>query len=322
MSKIYAESTYVKILKEICFENNIEMKAFSYDYIFELKKNGVIRYILGYQFDLNTAAVQAICKDKSAVSDILSYHNIPCVEHYFFISPENINYLGVDGSWQEITKLRGKYSKIVCKPNEGTGGNDVFLVRNQKELEFAVNEIFKRSRGMAVSPYYDISAEYRVIILNNKTKLIFSKKRPHVTGDGISTLAKLIYEYIDEGKSNELSINLNEKTYQTILEAGEKFSFNWRHNLGHGAVASVLKDKEIENKLKKLAKKTTKTLNLKFASIDIIRTNDEYKVLEINSGVMMEHFSSQNEEYYNKAKIIYKEAMDSMFDIVQKGTDL
>jgi len=62
-----------------------------------------------------------------------------------------------------------------------------------------------------------------------------------------------------------------------------------------------------------MASEAFHALNLRFASIDIIEANGEFKVLEINSGIMMEYFSETSEENYKLAKGIYTEASKAMF---------
>ena len=52
-----SESNFVRIIREICEEEQISLQSYSFDWIFELQKHGKVRYILGYQFDLNTASV-------------------------------------------------------------------------------------------------------------------------------------------------------------------------------------------------------------------------------------------------------------------------
>ena len=60
-------------------------------------------------------------------------------------------------------------------------------------------------------------------------------------------------------------------------------------------------------------------LNLKFASIDVVKDKKGgYKVLEINSGVMMETFSKLNERNYNLAKHIYRTAIYDYFEMPMK----
>ena len=63
-----------------------------------------------------------------------------------------------------------------------------------------------------------------------------------------------------------------------------------------------------------LVKKTAKALGIRFASIDMIKTKEGWKVLEVNAGVMMEHFASSGENQYITAKAIYRDAILKMFE--------
>lgn len=305
---------FVKIVKEICEEENIELESYSYDWIFRLHKNGIYNYIMGYQFGINSASVNSICCDKSAASEIMTSLGIPNVEHYFFMSPLNQKYVSEHGNWNEIMNLLKLHSKLVCKSNEGTGGNLVFRVSNQYELECAVFNIFKKTRSMAISPYYDIDNEYRIIVLNGKIKLAYIKQRPYVVGDGIHTINQLLLEYV---ANNENSVNLSgieSGDYNKILNNGEVYYLNWKHNLGQGAYAQIADLDFVKEKMNNIISLLVSKMNIKFASIDIVKCQQIYRVLEINSGVMMEHFSQQDESTYNIAKGIYKEAILSMMN--------
>ncbi len=302
---------FVKIIKEICKEDNIEYKSFSYDWIFQLNKNKNYNYIIGYQFGLNSASVHSICCDKSAASEIMTTLNIPNVEHYFFMSPNNQKYIGEIGNWSELIKKLNDYGELVCKTNEGSGGKLVFHVKNQFELEKAVHTIFRNSRSMSVCPYYNIKNEYRVIVLDGEIKLIYLKQRPYIIGDGKKTVLNLILENNLINKQN-IKIEFFEDKINQVLGKSERLELNWKHNLGQGAKAIVLdksKYKDFDNIINEIVDK----MNIRFASIDIVESDDGFKVLEINSGVMMEHFSQQDEASYLLAKQIYRQAIDKMF---------
>lgn len=47
------------------------------------------------------------------------------------------------------------------------------------------------------------------------------------------------------------------------------------------------------------------------------KNNDNYMILEINSGVMMEKFSKLGEDYYKTAKHIYKRAIYDFWGLKQ-----
>ena len=305
---------FVRIIKEICSEENIELKSFSYDWIFELRKGENYNYIIGYQFGLNSASVNSICCDKSAASEIMNDFNIPNVEHRFFMSPVNQKYVSDFGNWETLIEMLETNGQLVCKSNDGTGGNNVFHVKNQFELEQAVFKIFQKSRSMAVSSYYEIENEYRTTVLNGMIKLIYSKRRPYIVGDGLHTVGSLIFDYLSNHEHEIHIEQVNNDDLMRILDSGEHFYLNWKHNLGQGANAKVIEDEKIVKKISVIVNEVVTKMNVKFASIDIVECKGEYKVLEINSGVMMEHFSQQDETSYQIAKSIYKEAILKMFD--------
>ena len=93
------------------------------------------------------------------------------------------------------------------------------------------------------------------------------------------------------------------------------YLLNWKHNLGQGATALTLSVDELDQEIVDLAHKTAKALGIRFASIDMIRTEQGWKVLEVNAGVMMEHFASSGEIQYQTAKEIYRDAIRKMFAV-------
>ena len=298
-------SNYAKIIKEVCKEENIELTSFSHDWIFMMKKGDKLRYILAYQFDLNTAATQAVLNDKSATSDILTFSDIPCVEHSIFMSAVS-GYCPKGGNFVQLHKLLEQFGRLVCKPNEGSSGTDVYAVVSGAELEEAVEKIFAKSGSMAVSAYYEIEKEFRIIVLDGEVKLVFSKEIPFVKGDGVSTLAQIV-------ASSPRYYELCQNELGRVLEDGEVFKLGWKHNLAHGAIPSIVTDEDVFADLSALALRAAKVLNIRFASVDIVLSGDEYRILEINSGVMMEHFASSSAHNYEKAKEIYGEAIRRMF---------
>lgn len=299
----------VRIVKEICAEKGIRFDSFSYDWIIRLEKDGTSGFIFGYNFGINTAAASAICCDKSAASEVLAHSGVPAVEHFLFMSPGNIKHVGESGNWSRLIELLERFRTLVCKPNEGTGGNSVYLVRNQFELEEAAHTIFQSSRTMAVCPYYEFDEEYRVVVLDYNVKLIFAKKIPFIAGDGHRKVKDLLIGFMKEHNSL-IENRFNEVQLETVLAKGQRLCLNWKHNLGQGASPSIIENGPVTRSLSEIAVKAAKSIGIAFASVDIAQTNEGLKVLEVNSGVMMESFSQFSEENYIKAKSIYGEAID------------
>ena len=166
---------------------------------------------------------------------------------------------------------------------------------------------------MAVCRYEDIQSEYRLVVLDGEIRLAFSKIRPSLTGDGVSTVGKLLAEAIVKGQIHSFLVP-NEAELSKVPEKGKTYLLNWKHNLGQGASALTLSIPDLEEELVSLVKKTAKALGIRFASIDMIKTEAGWKVLEVNAGVMMEHFASSGEKQYITAKAIYRDAILKMFE--------
>ncbi len=305
---------FVKIISEICHQEGIDFELLAHGWIFRLHKNGFNKYIIGYQFDLNSAAMHSICCDKSAASEIMHSFGISHIEHEFFMHPEEQHYINQSGMWGRLITMLHHHKVLVCKPNDGTGGKLIFKVSNEAQLEEASYNIFNKSHSMAVAPFYEISNEYRIIVLDGEIQLVYTKIRPHVVGDGVTNIAELITKQLSTNAScSSNNFILQSEDLSKILHHEECFYLNWKHNLGLGAKAIIVDDESILLKLKTITNKITDKMNIRFASIDIVECAHELKVLEINSAVMMDFFSDQSPEYYNIAKEIYKKALLTMF---------
>ncbi len=293
----------VKIIKEICLEHSIEFSGFSSDWILQLKANDRIMFIYGYKFPQNDAAIEQICSDKSALSDILQAHNFPHVPHYFFTLPSKQS-TNSASNWDTMMSLLQNYGSLVCKPNKGTGGKDVFRVSRQSDLEAAVHTIFSKSNSMCIAPYRRIKSEYRVIVVNGEVGVIYEKKRPTVCGNGINSLKELIFQSGVSDIEIDSTINLNR-----IPVADEVIEISWKHNLGQGAKPVAVTDSVLAERLASTALACSTMLDAEFASFDIIDGENGLEILEVNSGVMMEKFAKSSSENYLKAKAIYEKAI-------------
>ncbi len=299
----------IKVIKKICAEENISFSAFADDYILLLKKNGGKMYVYGNKFANNSASAEQICDDKAGLSELLDANGIPCVKHTFFGRPGANWYFSDPQKDKEklVSMLKNSRDGLVVKENKGSGGINVFRARTEEELFDAVDRVFAVSPSLAVSPFEHIRHEYRVLMLGNEFRYAFEKIRPCVTGDGKSTVNGLISAKYGE------KFTLADKRGDYIPANGEDCMPEWRHNLGQGAVPALVEEAELKNKLASLAQRCMTALTLEFASVDIIDTDTGFKVLEINSGVMIDNFSAYSDEYYRLAESGVKAAILKFF---------
>ena len=157
----------------------------------------------------------------------------------------------------------------------------MFLSKNIKESEKHIKELFADGKESAsLCPFYNIKKEYRCFYLNGEILLIYGKERPYKLTDN------------------------NEKVY-----------LSWKHNLCGGAIPEILEKCELYSKLEKLAIKAAKAINITFATVDIIETEDnKLYVIEINSGVCMAKFAERTPNGYEISKEIYRKALKLLFD--------
>ena len=86
---------------------------------------------------------------------------------------------------------------------------------------------------------------------------------------------------------------------------------DWRHNLDLGARPVLLQPGAARDACVALAISAARAIGIRFASVDIVHVLGEWKVLEINSGVMMETLGRHHPELVHAA---YTAALDKVFE--------
>lgn len=297
-----------KIIEEICREEKIEYNLISKDWIMALTKNNITKCISGYRFPLNDHAIGSVIDDKYALYDLCKLLSLPIIEHKLLFTPNSK--LG-NNTLELIDKYFEEYNKdVVIKPNNGSEGIGVFHIKNREELLEKTQELFKSNFSISICPFYEIESEYRVVILDNEVKLIFEKVKPVVIGNGINTLRELLNDLNPYYFQNKLM----EKKYDVILNSGEIYEYDWRFNLSNGATAKLVSDNNLKKELSKLALNVTNKINAKFVSVDIIKSNNQFYLIEVNSGVCINKVCNFIDKDFKITKEIYRSAINKMFD--------
>ena len=298
---------YRKLIEEICNEENIDYKLISENWVMILTKNNITKCISGYRFPLNDHALGSVIDDKYAFYDLCKLKDLPIIEHNILFNPNSK--LG-NNTMNLLKKYFIKYNKdVVIKPNLGTEGTGVYHITDYDNLIEITNELFKNNFSISICPFYKIDNEYRVVVLNNKVKLIFEKSKPVVIGDGNSSIKDLL---IKLNPYYFTKINFN-KDYDRVLLNNEKYEYDWRFNLSKGATAKLVENKDLYQKLSDIALNVTNTINAKFVSVDIIKCQNNYYLIEMNSGVCINKVTNFIDKDLKLTKEIYREAILEMF---------
>ena len=295
---------FKEIISKICNELEIKVTFLSDNWATILEKDNKIHYITGYQFDLNNHGIGNIMDDKGMFHDLLKYKNIPVIEQQVILPNYDQN--------EVLNYFTNHDNKIIVKGNVGNAGKEVFLVTNKAELFVVIDKLFLKEYSISLCPYYHIKNEYRIVVLNNEVRTMFGKIKPTVIGNGQKTVKELAFEF------NSYYINHEDRIINPdyIPAMDEKVELSFKFNLSSGAKTFMNIDPSLKEEITKLALRVTKELNISFASVDIIYTEDNtLLVLETNSGVTMNNYILQNQDGYDIAYIIYKDAIKQMFDI-------
>ncbi|MGI9407025.1 MAG: ATP-grasp domain-containing protein [Hyphomicrobiaceae bacterium] len=297
--------------------HQLDVRTYSHDWIVELEHDGRVHHVFGYDLGLNSSTTHRLCNDKAATYEVLSAHGVNAFPHYLFLHPRWLDYVAVDGNWARMLEtFKTLGGDVVVKDNEGTGGKEVLRATTVKELEQVATTIFETARSLAISPYLDIQVELRFVLLDGAPLLVYAKDRPVVIGDGQQTIGALIAGLdlppdVDREILAEIA-PLHPATH--VPDRDEVITVQWRHNLGRGGRPRMLdvNDPDLEDALD-LARAAAAHTNLRFGSVDIAVVDGAPKVLEINSGVMLEHLSDAADDGAALADRIYHAVLDRVF---------
>ena len=310
-----SQRVFVTAVQKYCAEHGIAVETRSQGWLMVMQKGPRRRLAYGYDVGLNSAVTHRIANDKAATAELLAMNGIACVPHAFFPSPALSEYVPAAGTWEVMLgHLAQNPDGIVVKPNEGTSGNLVFKVLTRPALERAVNEIFALNLNLAISPYLEIKDEVRVILVADLPVIVYGKSRPSITGDGVHSILELALATMPSERLSAIlprvAGDLDSATLDTVLPSGQHHALNWRHNLDAGAEPVLLQQGATRERCVELAIEAAKSIDLRFGSIDVVQVDDVWRVLEINSGVVMEALGKTHPDLVYAA---YAAALDKVF---------
>jgi glutathione synthase/RimK-type ligase-like ATP-grasp enzyme len=310
-----SQRIFLETLKGYCSRHGIAIEVRCDGWLVVMQRGALRRCAFGYDVGLNSAVAHRIANDKAATSEILSAAGIACVPHTLFLSPAMNEYVSQPGSWAAMLALLAEHPQgVVVKPNEGSTGESVFTVSSPPALELAVSRIFASHLSLAMSPRVDIADEMRVIVLDGEALIVYGKNRPSIMGDGKRSLLELALATTPVARRSTVLPgmigDLDKADLDNIIPHGERRLLNWRHNLDSGAEPALLTEGKAREACVALAVQAAHAIGIRFASVDVVQIDGGWRVLEVNSGVMMEALSRRHPELVEAA---YHSALDKVF---------
>ncbi|WGD53062.1 RimK-like protein [Bradyrhizobium sp. CB1650] len=301
------ERIFVRAVRRYCARHDIAVDVRPGGWLIAMRRGERRHFAFGYDIGLNSAIAHRLANDKSATAEVLALGGVPCIAHHLFLNPSLGEHV-VGAAWHEamLALLAQNPQGVVVKPNEGTSGRAVFKVTGRDELDRAVGEVFSFSLGLVISPYVEIEEEIRVVLLDRTPLIVYRKERPSLVGDGVHSLRELANA---AGQAKHLG-ELDAGALDAVVPKGERRNLTWRHNLDAGARPVLVDDDEVRSACVKLAIDAASAIGIAFASIDVVRADGAWQVLEINSGVMMEALAKL---YPELVQATYDAALDRVF---------
>ncbi|MBL7902892.1 MAG: cyanophycin synthetase [Bacteroidia bacterium] len=191
---------------------------------------------------------------------------------------------------------------LVFKPLDGNHGKGASInVKTEEEALRAFHHAKKYSRKIIVERFIT-GYDFRVLVINHKFIAAALREPAHVTGDGLSSIGKLIEEenmdprrgYGHENVLTEISIDKETHdqlakynyTLETILPKGEKCYLKGTANLSTGGTSTDVTDIVHPHNIF-ICERISRVIGLDICGIDIMAQNLS-EPLEQTGGVVLE----------------------------------
>jgi glutathione synthase/RimK-type ligase-like ATP-grasp enzyme len=184
----------IRLTMKACDELNLSYEMFHHNQnILRVKVKDKYHFFVNYSTPLVSQSVAQILKDKDYTYQLLK-DVISMPKHLAFLSPfcdeKYQQYL----EFKTIAEIKQKIVEsfslpVIVKRNRGSGGNNVFLCKNNTEIKLGLNRIFninyKDYDYVALAQdYINIKKEYRLIFLNQKLILAYEKNTENANFTG------------------------------------------------------------------------------------------------------------------------------------------
>ncbi|WP_298373697.1 RimK-like protein [uncultured Bradyrhizobium sp.] len=308
---LISQRIFLETIKKYCSARSIAVEVRSGGWLVIMTKGDARRLAIGYDIGLNSAVAHQVANDKSACAEVLASAGISAIPHRLFLGSKLSKHIPGSDSLDAMLLLLAQHPHgLVVKPNEGTSGELVFRVTTRTQLETAVARILTAHPSLAISPYVEIKDEVRVVLLDDRALIVYGKTRPSVIGDGVHSLRALAQATATAEQLKAMAEDFDAAALDTIPPAGERRLLNWRHNLDAGAEPMLVTDAAARDACVALAIKAAQAVGIRFASIDVVRVDGAWQVLEVNSGVKMEALGRRHPALVEAA---YAAALDAVF---------
>ena len=293
-------------------------------------RDGKKRYFRYNTLDLNPVGSSDIAKDKDYANLFMKRMGYPVVSGKAFYSKEWCEMIGSKRNIHAAYAYARKLGfPVIVKPNEGSHGTGVFLVRTKREFMRAMQFIFKHDRVALVQRVVR-GRDYRIVVLDSKVISAYERIPLSVVGDGSSSIQELLKKkqkrFRGGGRDTRIRLDdiriahklgLQKLALRSVPERGKRIYLLDNANLSSGGDA-VDVTKPIHSEFKKLAVKLTRDMGLRLAGVDLMVAGDirqklkKYWILEINAAPGLDHYVKTGSAQEKIVENLYLKVLKSM----------
>ena len=294
--------------------------------VFRGGKKSYFRY---NTLDLNPVGASDIAKDKDYANFFMRKMGYSTISGKTFFSDEWCKIIGSNRNVRAAARSAASRYPLIAKPNSGTQGTDVALVRNKKELLRALKQIFKHDRVALVQKYVQ-GRDYRVVVLDKEVISAYERTALSVTGEGRSSIMQLLKKkqrafYASDRdtridmKDARIAAKLRSQnlTMRTIPRRDQIVVLLDNANLSTGGDAVDVTN-SIHSAFKKLAVNLTRDMGLRLCGVDLMVEGDitqkpnKFWILEINAAPGLDHYVKQGAAQQKIVENLYLKVLKSL----------
>ncbi len=274
-------------------------------------KSGKRSYFKYTTLDINPQGGSDMAKDKDYSNFFMKEMGYPIVPgSKTFFSDSWAKAVGtprrnIDGAYLYARTLG---FPVIVKPNSGSQGRGVALVRNKREFYRAVRTILKYDRIVLVQRPVS-GKDYRLVVLDKKVITAYERIPLNVIGNGTSTIRQLLSkkQKAFTSESRDTRINVGDPRIviklkhqglglRSIPAKGQQVFLLDNANLSSGG-DSVDVSGTIHPDFEKLAVNVTRDMGLRFCGVDLMVDGDitkkpkSYWILEINAAPGLNYYT-------------------------------
>ena len=293
-------------------------------------RDGTKRYFRYNTLDLNPVGAADIAKDKDYANFFMKKMGYRTVPGRAFYSDDWCKAIGSKRNIHAAYRYARKLGlPVIVKPNEGSHGAGVFLVRNKKEFVRAMKHIFKSDRVALVQRVVR-GRDYRIVVLDTSVISAYERIPLSVVGDGRSNIKTLLKKkqkrYRAGGRDTRIRLDdiriahklgLQKLALRSVPERGQKVFLLDNANLSSGGDA-VDVTKPIHPLFKKLAVRLTRDMGLRLAGVDLMVAGDirlppkRYRILEVNAAPGLDHYVKTGAAQQKVVENLYLKVLRSL----------